>query len=84
MRQSRHRVDTKDWRLFIETVTDLVQVRGGPPNWSTLVSGRTALDRIHEDGRLRRADLMRSNRSPRAIRLASDFLTELTLDPPTD
>ena len=57
-----HRVDTKDWRAFIESVTDLGAGRAGWP--AELKHARLwyepHLDRIHEDAVVRRADLIKA------------------------
>jgi len=79
-----HRVDTKDWRAFIGTVTDLGAGRAGWP--AELKHARLwyepHLDRIHEDAVVRRADLMQLEQIALGYPSRERFLTELTLDPP--
>jgi DNA helicase II / ATP-dependent DNA helicase PcrA len=78
------RVDSDDWRGFIETVTDLRAGRAGWP--AELERARLwyepHLERIHEDAIVRRADLIQLEQIASGYPSRERFLTELTLDPP--
>ena len=73
-----------DWRGFVEVVTELRAGRAGWP--AELELARTwyepHLDRIHEDGTTRRADLIQLEQIAAGYPSRERFLTELTLDPP--
>jgi DNA helicase-2/ATP-dependent DNA helicase PcrA len=81
-----HRVDTKDWRAFIETVTDLGAGRAGWP--AELEHARLwyepHLDRIHEDAVVRRADLMQLEQIASGYPSRERFLTERDVSPRLD
>jgi len=78
------RVDAKDWRAFVETVSDLRAGRAGWP--AELERARLwyepHLERIHEDAVVRRADLIQLEQIASGYPSRERFLTELTLDPP--
>ena len=78
------RVNSDDWRAFVETVTGLGAGRTGWP--AELERARLwyepHLDRIHEDAVVRRADLIQLEQIASGYPSRERFLTELTLDPP--
>jgi DNA helicase-2/ATP-dependent DNA helicase PcrA len=78
------RVDSDDWRAFVETVSDLRRGRAGWP--AELEHARLwyepHLDRIHDDAVVRRADLNQLEQIASGYPSRERFLTELTLDPP--
>jgi DNA helicase-2/ATP-dependent DNA helicase PcrA len=78
------RVDSDDWRAFVETVSDLRAGRAGWP--AELERARLwyepHLERIHEDAVVRRADLIQLEQIASGYPSRERFLTELTLDPP--
>jgi DNA helicase II / ATP-dependent DNA helicase PcrA len=78
------RIDSDEWRAFVETVSDLRTGRAGWP--AELERARLwyepHLDRIHEDAVVRRADLIQLEQIASGYPSRERFLTELTLDPP--
>jgi DNA helicase-2/ATP-dependent DNA helicase PcrA len=73
-----------DWRGFVEVVTQLRAGRAGWPAELELARRwyEPHLDRIHEDGITRRADLIQLEQIASGYPSRERFLTELTLDPP--
>jgi DNA helicase-2/ATP-dependent DNA helicase PcrA len=73
-----------DWRGFVEVVTELRSGRAGWPAELELARlwYEPHLDRIHEDGMTRRADLIQLEQIASGYPSRERFLTELTLDPP--
>jgi DNA helicase-2/ATP-dependent DNA helicase PcrA len=73
-----------DWRGFVEVVTQLRSGRAGWPAELELARlwYEPHLDRIHEDGMTRRADLIQLEQIASGYPSRERFLTELTLDPP--
>ncbi|MEZ0170724.1 ATP-dependent helicase [Microvirga sp. TS319] len=72
------------WRTFVDTIT---QLRAGAAGWPAELEQARAwyephLDRIHEDGTTRKADLIQLDQIAAGYPSRERFLTELTLDPP--
>ena len=72
------------WTDFVETFTRLRSGRGGWP--ADLEAARLwyepHLERLHEDARIRRGDLVQLEQIAAGYPSRERFLTELTLDPP--